>query len=109
MVIAVREEAFYAALRTSLAQLDVPYMESVAGFVLPALNDTLLVRFQMRMGAAQLRMKSRQNFTRLTEIVQATRANLKAERESAMIRDGWIYLALGLFMLVFSLAFFQQG
>lgn len=109
MVIAVREEALHAALRASLAQLGIPYDESVAGFTLPALNDTLQVRFQVRMGTAQLRLKSRHNFPRLKEIALATRAHLKADRESAMVRDGWIYAGLGLFVLVFALSIFQQG
>lgn len=108
-VIAVREDALHAALRASLAHLGYPYEESVAGFVLPGINDTLQVRFQARMGTVQLRFKSRHNFSRLREIALAARAHLKADRESAMLRDGWIYAGLGLVMLVFALSIFYQG
>ena len=70
--------------------------------------NLLQVRFQVRMGTAQLRLKSRHNFPRLREITLATRELLKADRESAMVRDGWIYAGFGFIILLFALSIFLR-
>jgi hypothetical protein len=101
IIVAVQEQALRSALLASLAQLGLTFEESILGFALPAIQDTLQVR--VARGTAQLLMKSPGNFTTLHKIAQATDEHLLLDSQSVVLRDGWFYTLNGLFFVVLAI------
>jgi len=72
-VIAVTEGSFRTSLQGALAELGLPFDETLLGFALTSLRDTLLARVGPRIGTARFCMKSLENAQLLTQIAQCAR------------------------------------
>lgn len=105
-VIAASEGSLRAAVVAALQQLGVPFEETLLGFYLPNLYDTLQVKFSPLMDTAQIRMKSRGNIESLSKIIQAVREHLAGE---ASITIALIYGGLGILCLILAIYQYNRG
>ncbi len=106
-VIAAKEASLRAALQAALTGLGLPFEESVLGFTLPSLPDTLRVRLQPRLASADFRMKSRGHSEVLAQIAERAKGHLERHGDSDPGTAALVYGAAGLLFLV--LAIYQGG
>ncbi len=105
LILGVTEGSFRASMRAALAAVGLPFEETVLGFVLPSLRDTLQARIEPRLGTAQFRLKGPGHTQTLEQIAQHVRAHLERDAASLSIGSAALYGAIGVMLL--GLAFYQ--
>ena len=100
-VLGITEDAFRDALIEALNELGFSHKESVSGFLIEELDDTLQVNIQDWMGTAQLRMKSKANRDHLRKLAGILKMRLASAPEGAKMLSTVIFGIVGVLMLVF--------
>ncbi len=100
-VLGVAEDAFRDALIAALNELGFSHKESVKGFSIDELDDTLQVTVQDWMGTAQLRMKSKANREHLGKLAGILKVRLASEPKGANMLSTIIFGIVGVLMVVF--------
>lgn len=101
--IAAKETSLRAALQAALTGLGLPFEETVLGFTLPSLPDTLQVRLQPRLAHADFRMKSRGHADVLAQIAERAREHLELHGDSDGATAALVYGLGGLLFLVLAI------
>jgi len=94
-VFGATEATFRQGLHSVLHEIGLPFEESVAGFSLPSLDDTLHVSIQPWMGRADFRMRSGRHGEELKQIVRALRTYLRSAPGQTTILIFVVYAAIG--------------
>ena len=104
-VLGVTGESLRAALRAAIADLDMPFEETMLGFNLGAIHSQLRTRYEPRLATALLQLAPAGGSGVLTQIAERANRHLQADRQSASLGSAALYGLFGLITLV--LAFYQ--
>jgi hypothetical protein len=105
LVIGISEETFREALRSALARLALPFEETLVGFALTSLNETLRTSLAPRLGSAHFQMKSVGHGETLTQIARRVEEFLRVDGSPPETIAALVYGVAGIVVLV--LAAFQ--
>ena len=105
MLIGASEETLRDSLQSALARLGLPFEESVVGFTLTSLHETLQTRIEPRLGSAQFHMKSSEHPQVLAQIAQRVAEYLRVDSEPPSMVAPLVFGVAGL--VVLALAAFQ--
>ena len=102
-VIGVNESSLRACLLAALSGLSLPFEETIGGFRLPSMGDTLQVRYQPRLDTASLRLESPRDKATMSRIAVAARAQFQSSRGSGSLNAVVFYGGSGLIFLILAL------
>jgi hypothetical protein len=105
LIIGTSEETFRDALRSALARLGLPFEETVMGFTLTSLHETLRTHIAPRLGSGQFQMKSSAHREIVPGIAEAVEQYLRVDTSPPEMVAAAVYGVAGLVVLV--LAAFQ--
>jgi hypothetical protein len=105
LIIGISAESFRASLQASLARLGLPFEESVVGFELKSLRETLRTRITPSLGSAHFQMASSNHPEVLEQIGERVKGFLRAESTPPAMVAPLIYGIVGLAAL--ALAVYQ--
>jgi hypothetical protein len=95
MVLGVTDSAFRRELLEVLKELGQSYEETVSGFRLITLEDTLQASVQGWVGSAQFKMKSRGHQGELRAIASHLAAHLNATKGETSLLTPFVYTVMG--------------
>jgi len=107
LIIGISENMFRESLQSALSRLGLPFQESVIGFTLPSLHETLRTSLAPRLGSAQFQMESPDHPEVLAQIAKRVEEHLRADPEPPSMVAPLIYGVAGL--IVLALAAYQAG
>jgi hypothetical protein len=81
LIIGISENMFRESLQSALTRLGLPFQESVIGFTLPSLHETLRTSLAPRLGSAQFQMESSGSPEVLAQIAKRVEEHLRADPE----------------------------
>jgi hypothetical protein len=99
MMIGGSEDTFRGSLQSALSRLGLPFEESVIGFRLPSLHETLRTSIAPRLGTAQFLMESSDHPEILGQIAERVQEYLRADGASPSMAAIIIYGVAGLVAL----------
>ena len=102
-VLGVTGESLRAALRAAIADLGIPFEETMLGFSLGAMHSRLRTKYEPRLGAALLQLEPPGGSGVLKQIAKRVNHYLQADRHSVSLGSAALYGVFGLFMLVLAL------
>ena len=103
IVVAVTGESLRSALRGAIADLNFPFEETILGFSLGTIHNTVRTRYEPRLGAAQIWLEAQGSSEVLSQIANRVRDHLQADYQSASYGSAALYGALGLITLILAL------
>ena len=107
IAVAVTGVSLRSALRAALAELDMPFEETMLGFSLRTIHNEVRTRYEPRLGTGQFLLESPANSEVLPRIAKRVRHQLEADFQSASYGSAAIYGVFGLITLI--LAFYQAA
>jgi len=107
VVVAVSEHSFQAGLQAALEGLGLPFQESLLGFTLPSLHDTLQARAYPNLLSAYFRMRSPENNHICSQIAERFRDYVRHHGEGKTYSAALLYGGAGLVFLLITL--YQVG
>ncbi|HSB89543.1 MAG TPA: hypothetical protein VLD63_05910 [Anaerolineales bacterium] len=103
IVVAVSERGFRAGLQAALEGLGLPYQESLLGFTLASLHDTLQARAYPALLSAYFRVRSPENSQIGSQIAERFRDHIRHHGEGKTYSAALLYGGAGLVFLLLAL------